>query len=935
MSAPESASPATRRDLKSPYFLLRTPDGIDSYFTSENLPIVQSPKEPLSRFLAPARLVESGTLRSIVYDLDAVPLDTARPMEFLPQSEIDAFAEAVRAFYDKAHAATPRVVPHEKRLRAHFRLPDPDLESDAYWVYGPAHDRRLLILWGCEFKAGTSLPLAPDAELKIPAGHTVLDKLQARVMSWEIRQREAFKLALDPAEPISRFLARPAVDTDGQSVGVALGGQTIPEKKLKPLKRILTAECAAFEKAAARFYDKAKAETAGVTAYEKELRRAFRLPDPDKLPHAFRLHGKSLVIVVNGKEAQDATLPMVDHPVLPPAAAGAPASAVAAAEGPVVVATGAKIGPTVAAKLKLRIVSSSLVYGLAAAAVMVLLIGGFALWKFLPDRTPPKVVESADYPAALDANTVVVRFSKPLSAASLQVKAAAGPGSTAMTMPFIFGNNEATVESTALDSIDPSKVVLKTSPLVDGKTYRLTISTVADRAGNKLAAATSVEFKYLDTVAPKIEFVSAGENANNLVLIFSKPVAEASTARGSNYTIFTLESGGEGAPQKIAAGRLDSEDKSSRTVILEATKDFVGNQPYRFDSLTGVTDTSVSKNPVALPAKGLEFTYRDLLPPRIKGVSASGRKLELTVEFSKPVDPAAAVDVANYGASTPDKTALNFVKGAAKLDESGRLLILRIEPVHLSAGRHTLTVANVADRSGNKPAKPLEYAFEFADAIDHSPLTVTEHNRRGTQLTLTFNRALDPSALADRSKYRVLDSSQGPTDITVTEARRVPEDPAKVLLILSKTPPSGNQLLITASDVTDIFGYRQGEPVQRRITVSGIGTASEQVLAWLGRPELKGNTVTLRIKEEVARRTAENLINYEFTPDTIQATHVKEFRVETDAKSGTRHTIITLVLRAPLLSPAGVKLAVHDLEAEGLAFLGPQNLDPIELVAAP
>jgi len=934
MSVPDSASPATRRDLKSPYFLLRTPDGIDSYFTGENLPIVQSPKEPLSRFLAPARLVESGTLRSIAYDLDAVPLDTAHPMEFLPQSEIDAFAEAVRAFHDKAHAATPRVVPHEKRLRAHFRLPDPDLESDAYWVYGPAHDRRLLILWGCEFKAGTSLPLAPDAELKISAGHTVLDRLQARVMSWEIRQREAFKLALDPAEPISRFLARPAVDTDGRPVGVVLGGQTIPEKKLKPLKRILTTECVTFEKAATRFYDKAKAETAGVTAYEKELRRAFRLPDPDKQPQAFRLHGKSLIVVVDGKETHDATLPLVDHPVLPPIS-GAPAPTPAAAEGAVVVAAGAKIRPTVAAKLKLRTVSSSLVYALAAAAVMVLLIGGFALWKFLPDRTPPKVVESADYPAALDANTVVVRFSKPLSAASLQVKPAAAPGSTAMTAPFIFGNNEATVESTALDSIDPSKVVLKTSPLVDGKTYRLTISSVADRAGNKLAAATSVEFKYLDTVAPKIEFVSAGENANNLVLIFSKPVAEASAARGSNYTIFILESGGEGAPQKIAAGRLDSEDKSGRTVILEATKDFVGNQPYRFDSLTGVTDTSVSKNPVALPAKGLEFTYRDLLPPRIKGVSASGRKLELTVEFSKPVDPTAAVDVANYGASTPDKTALNFVKGAAKLDDSGRLLTLRIEPVHLSAGRHLLAVSNVADRAGNKPAKPLEYAFEFADAIDHSPLTIAEHNRRGTQLTLTFNRALDPSALADRSKYRILDSSQGPTDIAVTEARRVPEDPAKVLLILSKTPPSGSQLLITATDVTDIFGYKQGEPVQRRITVSGIGTASEQVLAWLGRPELKSNTVTLTIKEEVARRTAENLVNYEFTPDTIQATHVKEVRVETDAKSGTRRTIITLVLRAPLLSPAGVKLAVHDLEAEGLAFLGSQNLDPIELVAAP
>ena len=107
------------------------------------------------------------------------------------------------------------------------------------------------------------------------------------------------------------------------------------------------------------------------------------------------------------------------------------------------------------------------------------------------------------------------------------------------------------------------------------------------------------------------------------------------------------------------------------------------------------------------------------------------------------------------------------------------------------------------------------------------------------------------------------------------------------------------------------------------------------MLAWIGHPAVKGNTVTLTIKEEVARRTAENLLNYEFTPDTVQADSLREFRVETDPLSGTRRTIITLVLRAPLLSPEGVKLAVHNLEAAGLAFLGPQNLDPVTLAAAP
>src|SRR5579871_3576386 len=113
--------PLPQRDLKSPYYLLRTPDGIGSFFTAENLPIVTSPNEPLARFLAPARIVENGTLRSIHYDIPPSMRATAQPMEFLPQSEIDGFAAAARMFYAKAHAAAPRIVAHEKHLRANFR----------------------------------------------------------------------------------------------------------------------------------------------------------------------------------------------------------------------------------------------------------------------------------------------------------------------------------------------------------------------------------------------------------------------------------------------------------------------------------------------------------------------------------------------------------------------------------------------------------------------------------------------------------------------------------------------------------------------------------------------------------------------------------------------------------------------------------------------
>jgi hypothetical protein len=944
MSATDSPAPATRRDLKSPYFLYRTPDGTGSYFTAENLPIIMSPKEPLARFLAPARVIESGTLRSIAYDFDAVPLDTVRPMEFLPQSEIDAFVAAVNAFYDKAHAATARIVPHEKRLRAHFRLPDPDLERDTYWVYGPVHDRRLLILWGCEFKAGTSLALAPDVELKISPGRTVVDRLQARVMTWEQRQREALKLALDPAEPISRFLARPAVDASGQPAGVAVLGQTVPQKNLKPLKHILTTECAAFEKAARRFYD--KADDAATSPYEKELRLAFRLPDPDKTAAAFQLHGKSLLVVLEGKESHDSTLPMTDHPALAAAAPAAAPKPAAATDGPVVVASAAGTAAsatTVVAKLRRRAVKTGLVAGLAAAAIILLIGGGFAAWQFIPDRTPPKLVDfDKEHSVATPNDThVIVRFSEPIDFTSIKIDS--------KEPSFRFDGDKAKVLSaTKPDAKDPNTVILTTSRLVDAEAYKLGVRGVTDLAHNPLPATPPLDFKFADTIAPELKLfttgdhkgkpmISAGDNANQLKLVFTKRLNPDSVQRGNSYSIATVD----GTAMPIESAKLDPDDKDEQTVILTARKDFSEVTEYRLESISGVKDTAKQANFVSVPTKGVAFNFTDVLPPRIKDRAASAGKLQLILTFTKSVDKATAEDVANYTATAPDgKSTLVFVPGAARLNEQGNILMLRLAPAKLGEGRYTLTAKNIKDKNNNTSPEPLTDKFEFSDAGDRSPLVLTTVGKIvGNQLKLDFSRVIDPADANDRAKFQLTDDQQHAIPgLSVSQAQRVPDNPTQVMLTLSKNPPGGSRILVSAVGVTDIFGNKQDQPVKlaKPVTVGGVpSSTTEQILAWIGRPALKGNTVTLTVKEEVAKASAQNLDNYEFTPDTIHVTRVAEYRVETDAKSGTRRTIIKLVLEAPLMSPNGVKLAAHDLEAEGLAFLGAQSLAPAELVLAP
>lgn len=936
MSAPESApqAPAARRDLRSPYFVFRTPDGIGTYFTSEHLPVLKSAKEPLARFLAGARLVESGTLRSLQYDFEGLALDAARPMEFLPQSEIDAFAAAVREFYDKAHAATPRIVPHEKRLRAHFRLPDPDLEPDAYWVYGPPHDRRLLILWGCEFKAGTSLLLAPDAELKIPAGRTVLDKLQARVMSWEARQREALKLAVKSGEPIARFLARPAVDTAGQPAGLALQGQTIPAKSVKPLKRVLSGELANFNRAAGAFYDKATPAAAGVTAYEKELRRAFRLPDPDKQPSAYFLHGKNLVVVLDGKETFDATLPMVDHPALPVATPAAPDGG----EGAVVVAGGAGApGGSVAAKLGARTVSSGLVYTIAASVIVALALGGLAAWKFLPDRTPPAVVKydkKANLDVGLPASTsVVVRFSEPIAPGSIKA------GTTEAS--FRFGDDKATVAGMPkVDPQDPALVVITTSKLIDGEKYELVIRGLTDKAGNKLPATPPLSFEFFDVVPPKLVKVSGGPNKNNLTLIFSKPLRPETVTATANYQLATQD----GSSLRVRVAGFDPNDKTGTVVVLEAEKDFSDGLPYRIASLSGLKDTAKQGNFVDFPAKGLDFEYKDIMPPRILEAAGSAGRLEVTLTFTKPVGKeqegrAIAENAANYSLAGPDGTPLDFVPGSARFNEQGNVLKLRFdEPAKLAPGKYAVAAKNIRDAKGNVIVE-TPVPFEFFDMNDRSPLTVTALGKvTGNQLKLEFSRVLRRADAADRSKFDLLDDQLRPLHgITVAQVSRVPDSPTQVLLTFSKDPAPGSIIQVSTSGVTDIFGNKTDQPVRlaKAVAVSGVSAGSEQVLAWIGRPVLKGNRVILAIKEEVAKSTAQNLDNYEFTPDTVRVERVGSVKVETDKKSGTRSTIIELVLRSPLLSPQGVKLAVHDLEAEGLAFLGAQNLDAVELTAGP
>jgi hypothetical protein len=335
---------------------LLAPGGRDTYFSPDLQRLLLAADEPLARFLPPARWVvpdrqaksQSGAGPHVVYTVPDDIIRTAKPLRTLPRSEIEAFAGAVAHFLAKSRPEAKDVPPHIRQCRHEFRLPDPAIDTAAYWEYGSEFDRRLLVLWGCEPYLGCSLPT-----------DQAVARLREREMAWSDKEELALKLARRTGEPLARFLASRAPHG-----GLIVGGTAVPAQKLRRLKHLSPKESAAFKTAAQAFYAKAHPGTPGISPFEQELRREFRLPGLDESPKSFFSWGSKLVIVLD-PWPRDVTLPATADPVL---------------KLPDIVVTCG----TVSEQLQLREVPLMARYLRFAVAAALLLLGVAAWWIFRP-----------------------------------------------------------------------------------------------------------------------------------------------------------------------------------------------------------------------------------------------------------------------------------------------------------------------------------------------------------------------------------------------------------------------------------------------------------------------------------------------------------------------------------------------------------------------
>ena len=167
------------RKLDKPYFLLRTHDRVGHFMQHQMDRMFFKGKNGLDAFLPPAKLVEVDGIKSVKYSLTKAQARTLRPMKSIPLPELKSFQRAAEAFFSPKADLTK----YETDLRQSFRLPDPELEPESYFLWGTKRNPKLLVLWGVEKVPGSSLPLVGKTQAtEIESTQSVYSKLSQKVV---------------------------------------------------------------------------------------------------------------------------------------------------------------------------------------------------------------------------------------------------------------------------------------------------------------------------------------------------------------------------------------------------------------------------------------------------------------------------------------------------------------------------------------------------------------------------------------------------------------------------------------------------------------------------------------------------------------------------------------------------------------------------------
>ncbi|MGA3180984.1 MAG: Ig-like domain-containing protein [Verrucomicrobiota bacterium] len=822
LESPVAAELPTRL-LRSPYFILRTPIGgyyLDPAFNGN---LVKSPVNSLSLFLADAQRVPApgSDLGEVKYQ----PRENLRPLRYIHEGALKEFAEAASNFCKGGLNAD------QASLRQGFRLPDPGKEPDAYWVCGDRFAPRLLIIWGCEKEQGSSLPLVGD-------GRNVVKELRAKAMSWTRLFREGVELSR-LKDPLAAYIAFPVLSEDGKLTHVdrLVNGQYVREEvyagrgkswKVRPLKRLPGRVIQQFQKTAEDFYRQAHGSGCAcsscapggalkpsapakapppVLSYEQEVRRGFRLPDPDLRPDAYFVAGHTLgeqllILCPNPgiKDAEEiaqlekdlkwtedkARTPedkelarqlrqqfeenlaqhnlykryfYADHECLPLTSdkvlgLPVPAPKPSAGPGPLPVPTARRpkteakpSEQTVAGKLKS--INWGKLVTIWAGVLFLIVAGVLAANHFIPKRLV--VLNAAmSNDAVLDPgnqrNVIEIEFNNRLGQNHPVATNQVGVTNQAGAPPALLGQY----------SLRFNGGELKLRPPELNPTNHKRLTLTIDLPG----VALSEDGKYTLYLEKARDFwghVLAPTNLPVLVddkrppSLVGEPSPASADAQDSLKLKFdepldkaNAETAGNYSIEPGLSIKSAQLQEDRQTVVLKADKPFESDARYQLTLRTNITDASTNKN--HLRPLSTNFNYI-IIPLQVESVSAKDSQTRIKIVFNKPFDP--------NSAKTKGVLQLGGLEVGPVQALDSKSLEVVLTNSYMTNGSYTLRIAGLKDTSGKAGAElATTNSFAYEGPIDRTaPILVNESSATSNRLELTFNKDLREDAATKISHY--------------------------------------------------------------------------------------------------------------------------------------------------------------------------------------
>ena len=849
-----------RRPIRRPYYLFRTPDNLGSYLQKENYRIVMARKELLCQFLAPAS-IESGerdargkATQSLVYNMSKFQAQNLEPATSIPLSAIEAFEAAAIEFYSKDGISA-----HEARLRKHFKLPDPDLEPNCYWLYGPPENRNLLILWGCEARENSSIPMIEIPDSKGNNDATVSQKLRSRVMNWASMRKEAIKLINASGNPLARFIATPVFDKKGNLKELETVNGKLAASKIKKMRHVSKSEISAFQEAAENFYEEAYPDSGAITEYEKELRSHFKLPDPALKPSSFYKYGSKLFIVANPDDEEDECLYMVEDEELniPPENRDDQERLVNE--------------ETIVERLLTKKTPKKLYSALGIIVVMMLACLALVVVRNI-DGEGPHIVSAI---AENNPQQVEVYFNEPIEPESFS------PVDEAFIIKETKTGKSVEVKRAVIDPENEKAIILDTSEMQEGSEYHLAVYKLKDasfrkndiEAGSKNAETS---FIFQDTLPPNLPKLSAeGTASRKLMLIFDETLDRKSAENKRNYGIEGFD--------VLNAKLLDDE----KTVILTAEnksneikqKGFVDKGRYNL-TISDVTDNSSNKNPIRDPNAENEkdasevhidnFQYIDTVAPAIAEVD-SPDQIVTRLTFREPVDPSTVIpDNISISGEEGDhfKVSMTTVLGA-------KPEVIEIHHASFYPGKeYSIQVINIADKAGNSIeflTEPLK--FRYMGPQDTEAPEVIEAKTFGEyrNITFTFNESVDPESVKNATFSLLSDGL--PTELRIESIDMLDRDARKFSLTLKDALKQRKSYRLVYSGIKDKVGNTvyegQSGSFQTGALVLAYNLKSKNIA------QLSGTRYELHFNLALLKETATNKLNYRFSNKEIKIDDVE------------------------------------------------------------